>query len=169
MTKNKLKGFTLIELLVVIGILAVLLAITLVAINPRKQFQQANDTQRQSDVNAVLSAINQYTVDNQGSLPAGLATQPIDAPYVIATSDGASLIEGGGTAAVPATNLCAVLVPEYIAALPSDPLSTHSGQAITAADCASYNTGYRVQRTANNRITVFAPAVEQSATASATR
>ena len=40
------QGFTLIELLVVIGILTVLLAIVLIAINPGKQFSQANNTQR---------------------------------------------------------------------------------------------------------------------------
>ncbi len=38
------KGFTLIELLVVIGILTVLLSIVLVAINPARQFSQANNT-----------------------------------------------------------------------------------------------------------------------------
>ena len=71
--KNQ-KGFTLIELLVVIGILAVLLAITLIAINPARQFAQANNTKRRSDVNAILNAVNQYMADNKGSLPAGIET-----------------------------------------------------------------------------------------------
>src|SRR3989338_4988198 len=67
-------GFTLIELLVVIGILAILLAITLIAINPARQFSQSNNTKRSSDVDAVLNAINQYMADNKGSLPAGIST-----------------------------------------------------------------------------------------------
>jgi len=59
---NKLnKGFTLIELLVVIGILAILLAITLIAINPARQFGQANDTKRRSDLTAILNALGQYS------------------------------------------------------------------------------------------------------------
>src|SRR6266849_3374438 len=66
------KGFTLIELLVVIGILAVLLSIVLIAINPAKQFSQANNTKRRSDVNAILNAIDQYAADNKGTLPAGV-------------------------------------------------------------------------------------------------
>jgi len=91
----KLKqGFTLIELLVVIGVLTVLLAIVLVAINPTRQFQQANDTQRRSDVNAILNAIHQYAADNKGALPTGISTTVKD----IASS-------GVGT-----VNLCSLLV-----------------------------------------------------------
>src|SRR6266566_3672338 len=67
--KNLQKGFTLIELLVVIGILAILLAIVLIAINPAKQFGQANDTKRSSDVNQILNSINQYMADNKGNVP----------------------------------------------------------------------------------------------------
>src|SRR5580704_10188579 len=68
--QNKLQqGFTLIELLVVIGILAILLAITLIAINPARQFGQANDTKRKSDVTAILNAVDQYQASNTGNLP----------------------------------------------------------------------------------------------------
>ena len=63
------KGFTLIELLVVIGILAVLLAITLIAINPGQQLERGDDIKRQSDVTQILNAIGQYMVDNNGQLP----------------------------------------------------------------------------------------------------
>lgn len=145
----RLRGFTLIELLVVIGILAVLLAITLVAINPQKQFQQANNTQRSSDVNAILNAINQYAVDQKGQLPAG-----ISATTASISSTGA--------------NLCAVLTPEYLAALPTDPTGATLGAPIT--DCATaYDTGYSVVTTGNNRVSVMAPAAEQGASISATR
>lgn len=143
MTIQRLRGFTLIELLVVIGILAVLLAITLVAINPQKQFQQANDTQRQSDVNAILNAINQYAVDQKGQLPAGITGTP-----ALIADDGA--------------NLCATLVPEYLAALPSDPVTG------TFVDCTDYSTGYSVSTTGNNRVSVTA-VPEQAASISATR
>src|SRR3990167_4308182 len=67
---NAKHGFTLIELLVVIGILTVLLAIVLIAINPAKQFAQANNTQRRSDVNSILNAIHQYAADNKGIITA---------------------------------------------------------------------------------------------------
>lgn len=161
MPKLRAQGFTLIELLVVIGILAVLLAITLVAINPRKQFQQANDTQRQSDVNAILNAVNQYTVDNQGQLPPALAAAVVATPYAISTSG---------------VDICGDVVPEYIAALPTDPLSaSHAGRPVvdntpTGVDsCASYDTEYVIERTANNRISVWAPNTELAASISATR
>jgi prepilin-type N-terminal cleavage/methylation domain-containing protein len=146
------KGFTLIELLVVIGILAVLLAITLIAINPARQFSQANNTKRSSDVNAILNAINQYGADNKGNLSAlGIGSSP-------------SVI-GSGSGQL--SSLCTLLVTRYIAAMPVDPL-TNNG---TSSDCTgSYNTNYTVSQSAtDNRITVAAPAAELSAVISVTR
>jgi prepilin-type N-terminal cleavage/methylation domain-containing protein len=66
---QKQKGFTLIELLLVIGIIAILAAIVIVAINPTKQLADARDAQRNSDVNSILNAIGQYLIDNSGNMP----------------------------------------------------------------------------------------------------
>jgi prepilin-type N-terminal cleavage/methylation domain-containing protein len=144
------QGFTLIELLVVIGILAILLAITLIAINPAKQFSQANNTKRRSDVNAILNAIDQYAADNKGALPSGIP------------SASAGTVSSGGV------NICASLVTKYLAALPVDPL-TNNGTPVT--DCTSaYDTNYTViQSSADNRVTVAAPAAELGETITVTR
>lgn len=152
----EVRGFTLIELLVVIGILAVLLAITLIAINPAKQFAQANNTKRRSDVNAILNAINQYMSDNKGTLPAGITT---------------TTQEVSDTGA----DLCTSLVPEYIAALPVDPQTISggdpTGDPVDEAECAAaYTTGYNVFQSVNDsRITVTAPDAELTETIQVTR
>ena len=136
MKRNK-RGFTLIEILVVIGILAVLFAIALVAINPARQFSQANDTKRRSDVNAILNAIHQYAADNKGALPTAIITT--------------AAVIGNGTGEA---DICSSLVTRYLAALPRDPLTT--GGDVT--DCtATYTTNYMVVKSAtDNRITVSA-------------
>ncbi len=100
--KRSKKGFTLIELLVVIGIIAILAAVVLVAVNPGRQFAQSRNSQRQSDVNAILSAIHQWGVDNNGDL--------------------SGLLTAGAT--VDASTLSAQLVPTYISAMPTDPRPT---------------------------------------------
>ena len=143
--KNK-KGFTLIELLVVIGILAILLAIVLIAINPAKQFGQANDTKRSSDVNAILNALNQYMADNKGVLPPSASPITATASYI-------------GNAAGQ-IDLCSFLVTKYMADLPVDP--TVGTRSYTTGNCtqasASYQTGYMVSvSTSDNRLTVSAP------------
>src|SRR5258707_477290 len=107
------KGFTLIELLVVIGILAILMGIVLIAINPARQFAQANNTDRTNAVGQILNAVGQYEADNHGQLP-GTLTKGMVAPAEIA--------KGAG---VPAgsIDLCTPLVTtvQYIPSFPEDP------------------------------------------------
>jgi prepilin-type N-terminal cleavage/methylation domain-containing protein len=144
MKKNSF-GFTLIELIVVIGVLAVLFAITLVALNPARQFMQARDTQRSSDVKAILEAVDQFLVD-QGQLPLGV--------------DG-TLKEIAAPAGAGSVDLCFQLVTRYIARLPVDP-SVNNGTPIGPCT-ANYNTGYFIQASgSDDRVTVTAPNTEMT-------
>lgn len=146
------KGFTLIELLVVIGVLAILLTITLIAINPQRQFQQANNAKRTSDVNQILNAVYEYAADTRGALPAGIGTT-------------VTAISSTGTGAA----FCTALVPTYLAALPTDP-KTGDAIPVTEAGCAgAYNTGYTIIQTTANRVTVSAPDAELQIVISVTK
>lgn len=143
------KGFTLIELLLVSGILVILLAITLVALNPARQFAQSNNVKRTNDVNTISNAIHQYAADSGGVLD-GLGIVVDNVPHSISN-----------TGAVGEADVCAALVPQYIAALPVDP-QVDDGEAIAESGCTgAYETGYEVSAsTANNTITVIAPSTE---------
>ena len=132
-------GFTLVELLVAIGIFGVLVAITIVAINPGRQFSRANNTKRQSDVTALLDALGQYSAENSGRLPATITTT-------------------NKTVSNTGADICGLLVPNYLSALPVDP-GTNNGTAISS--CAgAYTTNYEVALDASGRLMVTAPATE---------
>ena len=85
-------GFTLIELLVVIGILAILLAITLIAINPNKHFQDSRNTQRSSNVSEILNAVYEYESANNGNKPASVANVTTTMPLGEAATLSASAV-----------------------------------------------------------------------------
>lgn len=70
--KSHKKGFTLVELLVVIGIIVLLFAVTLIAIDPAKRLRQARDAVRNQDVRDLLEAVQEFIVDNDGDTPTGL-------------------------------------------------------------------------------------------------
>ncbi len=141
MKNHTKRGFTLIEILVVIGIIAVLAAVVLVAINPARQFAQARDSQRSSNVTAILNAIGQYIADNKGNLPS-------------VPAKGAAAIEVG-------SSLCNNLIPTYLPSLPTDPRSDNEGVSLTScAGIAAGDVEYFVQQDSNGRITISAPETE---------
>lgn len=137
------KGFTLIEILVVIALIAILAAVTIVALNPAKAFQDARNSTRSSDINAILNAVTQY-ISEQGNTLGGLG--------VTATCGGTpatQTIIKTGTAASGEVNLSS-LAPTYVAALPTDPSLSSAGAS----------TGYTICITSGTRIKIAAPSAE---------
>ncbi len=132
--KSRLSGFTLVELIVVLAILSIILALVLVAINPAKRLSDAADTQRWSDINNILNAINQYAADNK-NLPPGVTTTAMKLSSPGATGFCNALVNGG-----------------YLAVMPVD---NSDGGAFT--DCNNFTTGgtgYTVVRLTNGSVQV---------------
>ncbi len=60
LSKHSAKGFTLIELIITISILAILVTVLIVAINPAEQLSRSRDAKRTADLDALKSAITLY-------------------------------------------------------------------------------------------------------------
>lgn len=112
------RGFTLLEILLVIAAIGILAAIVIVAINPNRQLAQARDAERQTEVNSLAKALDQYLIDN-GEYPSVIAVnlQEICAP-------------GGSSSCI---DLSADLVPTYLADIPVDPQATGDGSGYSVA------------------------------------
>lgn len=141
MKKQKgIAGFTLIEILLVMGIIAILATVVIVAINPGRQFAQARNSQRTSNVNAILNAVGQNIADNRGVFTC---------PTAGALPQTATIIKSSG-----GYNVASCISPTYISIIPTDP---NDPQAYFTSS-SDYNTGYTiVQDPVTKRITVSAP------------
>lgn len=141
------KGFTLIEILVVMGMITILASVVLVAINPLRQFAQARNAQRISNVNAMLNAAGNRIAEHRGLFTDDSACNaPLpESPLRIA--------KGG-------YDLRPCLVPIYLSELPLDPATGRNSCTTTTCDGSEedYDTGYTIARDATTgRITVCAP------------
>lgn len=145
---SKRAGFTLIELLVVIGIIGILAAIVLVAVNPGRQFAQARDAQRRADLLGITNAVYQFAAEHNGNLPdtntdANVNSFPSTATCI---GTGGSCFNLGAAGEIEASvGQQEIVVPTYIAAIPKDPS--------TGTDA---NTMYTIYRDTNGRLVATA-------------
>jgi len=139
------KGFTLIELLVVIGIVGILLSITLVAINPARQFRLANDSARASGINTFSSAVTQLILDNRGVIPTYIS-QLQGATYYSVWSN-----YNSANVSIALGSLCQYLTgaislnstigfQTYVSKLPVNPTT-----GFVYNSCSSFNLGYSMK------------------------
>lgn len=149
---RKQGGFTLIEVLLVIGIIAILAAIVIIAINPSRQLAQSRNTQRRSDVNTILNALYQYSIDNDGSMPSGI---PSSSTCNAVTQE----ICNNDSSCTGFTDVSDLIDNEqYLVSIPQDPTGAVGNGA-----------GYAVVQTSNDRLIVCAPDAELSETIEVTR
>ena len=145
-SNSKKRGFTLIEILLVVAAIGILAGIVILAINPNKQLGDTRNTQRKADVNTILNAVYQYTIDSNGTLPAAITTTQTE------------ICKTGGSCTGLIDLTVLTTSEKYLTSIPYDPTGGSTNGA-----------GYEIKKTANNRITVVAPDAESGVTITVTR
>ena len=138
MKKQNQNGFTLLEILLVVAMIAILAGIVILAINPSKQLADTRNSQRRMDVNTILNAVYQYSVDKNAL------------PTTIPTTTATEICQLGGTCTGLVDLSVLTVSSTYIVSIPSDPSSSTVN-----------STGYKIQKTVDGRITVTAPYAER--------
>ena len=148
--KKNNQGFTLIELLIVVAVIAILATVVFVALNPVARFEDARNSRRWNDMNAIVSAIKLYQVDKRGHLaaiqtmmndmktPDGLAFDDSKV-YQVGTGGGSceyQCLKGDGdtdnkTLQANCVDLTTLVTAGYLPKVPSDPNASGVSDATT--------------------------------------
>ncbi len=134
--------------LVCCAIVAILFALSFIAIDPAKNFMDARDAQRLSDVESIKNAVNQYASENNLGL-----SDFEDMPSCTITSTKIGTKSG-------MVNLTDKLVDAYITEIPFDP-------STTLEYSQPGDTGYEICKLTDTTVKVSAPLSENGIVISA--
>lgn len=140
--RKRLSGFTLLEILIVIAIISLMSTVLIVALNPQRQIAKARDTERETDLNAILLSVYQYQAEHSGTLPDTDGDPLTDNFPTALTCIGT---DGGCFNLGSAGETDETIVPVYMAVIPQDPATGSGG-----------NTGYSIYVDENNRLVASA-------------
>lgn len=107
MKKNK--SFTIMELLIVMTIVVILLILSLLFLNPKKQIEKAHDAKKINDLDQIKKVLENY-YDDKNCYP-----KPEEICYQSAPYNNACYICGN--------NFSSPLIPDYFNKIPCDPQS----------------------------------------------
>lgn len=115
------------------------------SMQPRSYLSDARNAQRRADVNTIINAIYQYTIDNNGTLPGNI---PLGEPTEICKSD-----------ARACNRMVKLNLQGYVVSIPHDPHTNPDDNG----------THYWISQDVNGRIKVSAPQAENGESINVTR
>lgn len=109
-TQQKTRGFTIIEVVLVLAIAGLIFLMVFIAL-PALQ-RSTRDTQRKSDLSRVITALNNYTTNYRGALPADLAAYngTFKSGFLITSSNDSFIDPAGSNSTPPATETSYIFV-----------------------------------------------------------
>lgn len=139
------RAMTLTEVLIAMAVLGILASIVLLAVDPNRQFEDANDAKRRQDLKVLTDAMYQYQIDHD-TFPEFKNSPTIDELHrpVCSVTDQAN--EFFCFFSVPQRLPLWLLIPDYLAELPHDPDNT-----------VEYETGYVMWLDKDGRVHASAP------------
>jgi len=154
---RKKTGFTLIELLLVITIIAILITVILVAIDPIRRIRDSKDVVRYEESRSILEGVKKYQIDNKGVHFTALENAVADDIYMI--TDGSISADcnaqnancdvniGGTTHCI---DISPIVTDGYLGKMPLSPPGS------VTWDNSTYGSGYYLIKNANGSLTIGA-------------